>query len=233
MISIKINQNIDITAAAKRLYDKLSFLDEDQMNISDYSKVQFRNRKANLKNSLNIYSYLLSLSIINISLEDFCFIDYGGGTGILAMLAKELGIGTVIYNDIYDISCHDAEKLAGAVGNKAEYYIQGDIDEAINFCNSNNIKCSSVASYDVIEHIYDIDAYFKKLYLLSPATIVMASGANSFNPFIRRSLMKKAKNAEYEHRDKKYGHKERDSLESYFALRRKIIQEHLLYFPTF
>ena len=36
-------------------------------------------------------------------LNKFTFIEYGGGTGLLSLLAKECNIGTVIYNDIYDL----------------------------------------------------------------------------------------------------------------------------------
>ena len=35
-------------------------------------------------------------------------IDYAGGVGDLSLLAKELGIGTVIYNDISDELAKDA-----------------------------------------------------------------------------------------------------------------------------
>ena len=126
------------------------------------------------------------------------------------MLAKELGIRTVIYNDIYEVSCRDAEALAYAIGNKADYYVQGDIDDVIDFCNLNNIRFNSIASYDVIEHIYDIEKYFNKLHLLNPDTLVMASSANASNPFIRRLKMRDQKRNEYERKENKYGHKERD-----------------------
>lgn len=221
------NTNQDINIAAKRLFDKLSRLETNDLEISDYNKVYFRGYQANLDAALKKYSYLLSLAMTNTPLEDFCLIDYGGGTGILAMLAKELKIQTVIYNDIYEQSCHDAETLACAIGNKADYYVHGDIDDVINFCHSNDIKCNSIASYDVIEHIYDVETYFSKLNLLDPDTVVMASGANASNPYIRRIEMRTQKKDEYQQKEAKYGHKNRDSIEAFLILRRTIILEHL------
>ncbi|MBA7485996.1 hypothetical protein ES707_21548 [subsurface metagenome] len=61
------------------------------------------------------------------------FLDYGSGSGMLYLLAKQLGIGTVVYNDIYDVSCHDAKIIAKSIGNEADYYVQGNIDDVIIF----------------------------------------------------------------------------------------------------
>ena len=48
---------------------------------------------------------------------------YGGGHGMLALLAKASGIGTVIHNDIYKISCKDAQ----CIGNDLD--LAADDDE--------------------------------------------------------------------------------------------------------
>jgi len=44
---------------------------------------------------------------------------------MLALLAKELGIGTVIYNDIYDVSCHDFKVISEAVPLDSQFPAQG------------------------------------------------------------------------------------------------------------
>ncbi|MCG2728175.1 MAG: hypothetical protein L6244_05970, partial [Candidatus Methanoperedenaceae archaeon] len=177
--------------------------------------------------SLQLNSYILSWSLIesDVPLNRFVFLDYGGGSGILSLLAKELNIGTVIYNDIYDVSCKDASIIGKSIGNQADYYIQGDIEDILFFLKTNSISCNAIASYDVIEHIYDIEGFFKKLDALSNGslTVCMSSGANIFNPIIRRSLMRKQLEIEYKDREKKFGHKERDCLEAYFNIRKKII----------
>ena len=180
----------------------------------------------NTLSSLQKYSYILSWSTASgVSLNKFVFLDYGGGAGILSLLAKELKIGTVIYNDIYPISCKDAKVIGELVGNQADYYVPGDIDTVIDFLRTNAIACNSVVSNNVIEHIYDIEGFLKKLCLLSDTSlnVVMASDGSIFNPLIRKSSTKKQLEAEYKDCQKEWGHKERDCLRAYLKVRQKMI----------
>jgi len=221
----------DINSAACRLYEKLKVLNIDTLNISDYNKRYLNKRMGNLNSNLQLYSHLLSwaLAKTEISKNKFVFVDYGAGIGILSLLAKELGVGTVIYNDIYDVSCKDAETIGNHVGNPADFYVQGDIEELINFIKKANINCNAIASYDVIEHIYDIEIFFKRIPLLSNdgLTIVMASGSNIFNPKRRRLEIKRQIEVEYLDQQKKWGDKERDCRKSYLKVRNEIISNYL------
>lgn len=222
---------MSINSASKRLFYKLDSLHVEALDISDYNKVYFSNKKSNLIDSIKLYSYILAWSIAdsNVPLNKFVFLDYGGGSGILSLLAKELNIGTVIYNDIYDLSCRDAEIIGKSIGSQADYYIQGDIEDVINFLSAKSLSCNAIASYDVIEHIYDIEMFLEKLRYLSnnSLNICMSSGANIFNPLIRKLLMKKQIEVELKDREKYFGHKERDCIKAYFTARREIILEYL------
>ena len=144
------------------------------------------------------------------------------------MLAKELGIGTVLYNDIYDVSCRDAKAIGEAIGCAADHYIEGDIDEVVGYVRRHSIACDAVGSYDVIEHVYDTEGFLKKLSLLSarPLAIVMASSVNSLNPRRARHFSKKQVDVEYHDRHPEPGHKERDSLRAYIDIRKEIIRSH-------
>lgn len=217
----------DINSAASRLFSKLEHLDIRSLDISDYNKRYLGNI---VRSTLAVRSYILSWAVApaNIPLNHFVLLDYGGGTGILALLAKELGIGTVIYNDIYDVSCEDAKVIGDSIGNQADYYVHGDIDDVIEFLRTNSISCNAIASYDVIEHIYDIYEFLKKLTALSNGflSVVMSSGANIFNPLNRKSIMKKQIEVENKDRERKWGHKERDCLRSYLKVREGMIIEH-------
>ena len=159
------------------------------------------------------------------------FVDYGGGPGTLSLLAKELGIGTVIYNDIYDVSCRDARVIGQMAKSEADYYVLGDIDDLIGFLKQNAISCNAIASSDVVEHIYDIESYLRQISGLSETAlnIVMATTANSRNPIIKRQRIRMHMDVEYKDRDKVWGHKERDSLKSYLSIRKEIV---LQYAPT-
>lgn len=119
-----------VNEAADRLYYKLEAIEIESLGISDYNKKYFGYLLKNLRSNLQKYAYILVWSItkMDIPLNKFVFLDYGGGSGMLSLLAKECNIGTVIYNDIYHISARDAESIGKSIGNQADYYIPGDID---------------------------------------------------------------------------------------------------------
>jgi hypothetical protein len=222
-------QEIDITAT--RLAEKMERLNLEVLNISDYNKKYFGDFLNNIRKALQLRTYLLAWSMqnINVPKSDIVFVDYGGGSGLLSILAKEYGIGTVIYNDIYDVSCRDAEIIATALASKADYYVEGDIDELISFIKSKQLSCSAIASYDVLEHIYDVNEFLPKLGELSDGNlnILMASGANIMNPSINKVLEKKQVYLELQDREPAWGSKNRDSLRSYLSIRKNIITEFL------
>jgi hypothetical protein len=216
-----------IEAAAERLAARVSELEIPALGISEYNQRYFSVIKRNLRGMLTLNAYLLSLAFADRTrpLEETVFVDYGGGCGILSFLALELGVGTVIYNDIYDISCHDARVIGLALQLPAAAYIHGDIDEVVHYVHNASLKVDTMVSYDVIEHIYDLNGYFRKLPQLSDGTmrVVFASSANSHNPIINRQRMKAQRGIELKDRPKEWGHKERDALQSYFSIRKGII----------
>ena len=159
---------------------------------------------------------------------DLVFLEYGGGTGFLSLLSKVLGVGTVIYSDIYNVSCKDAKEIAQTLGYQANYYIEGGIDELVEFFSSAKLVADSIASYDVLEHIYDIDDFCTKLYGIchKGTTMMHASGANIFfYPYVK-SVQKKQKEIETRDREEEWGHKQRDCTLAYLGERKKIIMEY-------
>ncbi len=74
-----------------------------------------------------------------------------------------------------------------------------------------------MASHDVIEHVYDVDAFLRTMSLLSdqPFKMIHASGANSHNPLL--ALRFKRLQREFE------GERGKTGRPSYFDARRKII----------
>lgn len=219
-----------INKALERLFSKLMLYDSSKVDVSEYIMRYFGKKIKNINTitaSLKCYSFILYYAILPIKKEmkDIVFMDYGGGHGMLSLLAKELGIGTVIYNDIYEISCIDAKKIAQSLDLEANFYIPGDIDDVISFLKKENISCDAVGNYDVIEHIYNIEEFLNKLKDLSDNTlsIFMGSGANTLNPRIRKILMKQHMSFEYSDREYKFGRKPTDETRSLFEVRREII----------
>jgi hypothetical protein len=217
-----------IEQAADTVHRRLASIDLENAGISAYSQRALRIKLANPLGHLQIYGNLLCLALAgaSTSLEQFTFIEYGGGVGVFSLLAKASGIATVIYNDIYELSCQDAQTIARQAGIQLDAYICCDMDGLIDYVAQKGYTINAIASWDVIEHIYDIETYLKKLRLLSqaPFRAVFGSGANARNPLIRRKLEKKQRRCEYQRRQRQWGHKERDTLEGYYDARKGIIK---------
>ena len=219
-----------VNKAAERLEGKLRKVDLTSLPVSDYTKKYLGYQIKDLSAVLQRYAYIViwSLGKRPASLKELVFTDYGGGPSVMWMLAKELGMGTVIYNDIYEVSCHDAGVVGEAIGIGADHYVRGDVDDLKTYLDAHAVTCRVVASYDVIEHVYDVEAFLKKLCRLSegPLRLVMASGANASNPWIRKKIVKQHREMEHQDREAQWGHKERDCLKAYHVARKDIISAH-------
>lgn len=216
-----------IWEAAERLHKKLSSKSMADLRLSRYAKnLLFIEYMSSLEEYIQQYVYILevALSQVHVPLTEITFMDYGGGLGLLSMLAKETGIGTVVYNDINEQMNQDAHQLALYFGLSADHYITGDIDATISFCKSHSLSCDVVASYDVIEHVYDIEYFLAQLPQLSSdsLSIMMTSSANGRNPFISRELKKLHQVHEYEERISDWGSPNR-SMNSFYQERIDII----------
>lgn len=142
----------------------------------------------NLDLALGSHSYIVNKALRGVSkdLEDITLVEYGGGLGFDCLLAKQLGVGKVIYLDIDPKMCELAKEVADEVGLKADRYICGDIDTLV----SSGLKADVVTSNDVLEHIYDIDYFLKRLHLVcnKDAVLMHCSSANMFwYPYVKHS----------------------------------------------
>ena len=241
-------KNNFILSAGNRLYKKLLKLDLNSLAISDYTKNYLKGliakeSKLHLKRFIKNYfferlftmyprQYITILKKLfdfrNLQdLQNITFLEHGGGTGFLSLLAAEVGIKHVYYNDIYDTSCIDFGVVAEALGHKNIKIIQGDIEDIQEYCKLNNILFDRMGSFDVIEHIYNIKEFLLNFpdILSQEGSVFFYSGANSYNPDIVKKLTKMHERIEFENREYKPGWKKRDSLQSYASIREKIIKE--------
>jgi len=219
-----------VASARSRLCDKLIHLNIESLDISEYNQRYLESKIAGINDMLQLYGRLLYLSLNNspVSPENFVLVDYGGGSGLISFLALEMGVGTVIYNDIYDVSCADVRRLSKVLGLTLDHVVCGDVDELILYLGENSIFINSITSYDVLEHIYDVESHFKKLASLSGSQfrIVYGSGANIANLLYVHSVRKRQIEVEYKDREKRPGQKGRDSLQAYLGARKKMISSY-------
>ena len=219
-----------ILAAEVRLKDRFDQLDTLSLEISEYNQKYLAGKMSNLSGVLELYGNLLFLCLkdSHVDLENCVFVDYGGGTGLYALLAKELGIGTVIYNDIYKVSCNDIGMLSRMLGLELEHIVSGDLNLLLKYLEEHSIPVNIISSYDVIEHVYDVESHFDHLKSVTGDNlrVVYASGANIENPRFVKAVTKTQQHVELDNRDREWGHKDRDSLQSYLEIRKGIIQSY-------
>lgn len=214
--------------AAKNLKTKLLSIDVEKLDVSPYSKKYFSDYQRKIDYSLQACSFILmhALNESNLNIEQAIIVDYGAGTGVLAMLAKEVGFKKVIYNDIYDISCKDASTIATKALVPANDYVCGDIVSVKNYFIQSNQSCDIIVSRNVIEHIYNLDHFFKELSGFSnkKLTLFFATTANIKNPLTVWYTQRIQRLAEFKVKTTKWS-KERDTVKPYLLIRKEIIEK--------
>ena len=161
------------------------------------------------------------------NIEESILIDYGGGCGMLSYLAKELGFKKVIYNDIYEVSVKDCRIIAEHLDIDIDDFVHGNIEVLIDNISKKNIKPDMICSFDVLEHIYNLEDWFQSVVKIeNPFSLLFMTAANTKNPFIVRRLKELHKKVEFVGVKKGQGWKKIDLSAPYFYERKKIIKEY-------
>lgn len=227
--NVPVNKDVELRfeQAVVRLEKKLMKINVDDLDVSEYSKKYFKDYQNKLKYSLQACAFILMHAgqKSGISMEQTVIVDYGAGTGVLAMLAKEVGFGKVIYNDIYEVSCHDAKIIATIANSVADEYVCGEVKALQLYFEKTNSTCNIIVSRNVIEHVYNLESYFKELRNIPhrELTLFFATTANYHNPLTVLYTNKIQRMLEFKGMTTKWG-KERDTLQPYLITRRKIIE---------
>ena len=132
-----------------------------------YMKSKCRAARSNLQRDTFLLAAALSHARDPQTLRSMVLIDYAGGVGDLSLLAKELGIGTVIYNDISDELAKDARCLATAMNLVADHYVATDEIGLRTYLTSHDIVPDVLVSNDAIEHIYSIESFLDNIDQMS------------------------------------------------------------------
>lgn len=220
-----------IDDGARRLMDKLLAIDPERLPLDEYNEGYLSRHIKAIPHSIQKDAYVLALAVSgsDVPPEDMVLVDYGGGTGTMSMLAREAGIGTVIYTDIYDVSCKDAASIARDLDSSADHYVCGEIDEVVGFLQERGLSCNVLVSMNVIEHIYDIEHFLSRIPQLGdrPPAIALYTSANGANPARVVQLMREQRKADVRGKKEEWGHKKRDCLEPFLSVRREMVREQL------
>lgn len=156
------------------------------------------------------------------------FVDYGCGNGMLGLLAKWIGYQQVICIDHDQSSIESARGLSKATGIAIDHFIHGGINSLVEYCREHQLKPSMIIGTDVIEHIYDLEDFFAKLFILNPEQVnVFTTASNPANPFKVRQLRKLHYRDEYLGGYKRHINSLEDEAEyekPYLEVRREILR---------
>lgn len=176
---------------AKELADQLQAIDYTRLPISDYNKEYLERLEKAYLYYTRICGYCLATSFTTLLHPDrsFTLVDYGGGTGLLSMMAKKIGIERVIYIDRNPQSVETVKVLKEQTGLGPDIILQGDSDTLAAWCKDNKIKPELLVSTDVIEHIYNLDKFFAELTGINKEMELMfTTGSNPLNIRKKRKL---------------------------------------------
>jgi SAM-dependent methyltransferase len=178
-----------LDAAAARLYARLAALNPNELPLSDYGRENLADFQSKARETFKKYVHLIAWSLYpEIPGGHAALVDYGGGHGLLACLAKEAGLPRVIYNDIFSGCCDDARILARLLQCPAEQYVCGDIRTVGEQLRPLALSSVALVSINVIEHVYDMDAFVREAGMLTrgPMTLLLSTSANPLNPMVAR-----------------------------------------------
>ena len=181
----------NLLEAADRLGRKISDLDIERLPLSVYGREDVSKVQYQIEETIRKYVHILAwLQFPEYSVAPDVFVDYGGGHGLLGCLAREAGFPCVIYSDLFEGCADDARKLAESLGLAADSYVCGDIQAVAAAMNSERSNWATLASVNVIEHIYDIGDFIRTACALSsgPMTLALSTSANPRNPLVVDTL---------------------------------------------
>ena len=172
--------------AAERLEAKLHrFLPELEAELAKlpapgcpprYWAAWFAKKMPNVLSYLQVYSYIIGQALPAVPLRDVRMLDYGGGWGLLGLLAKEAGVGSVTYLDVNEGTARAVQVVSRVLDLPLGEVICGDESTLLGRAD----RFNSVVSSDVLEHVYDPDRVFAAIAgVCEPgATVFHQTGAN-------------------------------------------------------
>ncbi|MBP5548175.1 MAG: SAM-dependent methyltransferase [Bacteroidales bacterium] len=161
------------------------------LGISSYSRKSLRRTLSAAEFYTEIYLFCLdkALALCSMSPQDMTIVDYGGGHGLLSILAKQIGFGRVIYVDNNPDALQTVSALSERIGFRPDTILEGDATTLKTWCSENGVRPDMVLGMDVIEHIYVLDEFFAQLHEISPSMgMIFTTASNPYNKRVVRRL---------------------------------------------
>lgn len=169
----------------------LRSLDYSALPLSDYSRQYILGLLPALDYHLLIYRRTLDrlLDALGREPQRLTLVDYGGGHGFFSLVAKERGVGRVVYVDINPQAAEAVQTISRAIGQGPDVVITGDAATLRRWSGDTGIVPDAMAGFDVVEHIYRLEPFFADLFAIHPALpMMLTTGSNPSNPLVCRRL---------------------------------------------
>lgn len=163
------------------------------LQISSYSRKSLKRTLDAARYYLEIYNNSLNhvLQLCQKSPEEVTIVDYGGGHGLLSILAKRIGFGRVIYVDNSTDAFRTVGVLSEMLGGGPSVMLNGDARTLADWCGEKGVIPDALLGMDVIEHIYVLDSFFCSLHQVSPRMkMVFTTASTPYNQRVVRKLHK-------------------------------------------
>lgn len=102
----------------------------------------FAKKMPNVLSYLQVYCYIVGQSLPNVPLRDVRMLDYGGGWGLMGLLAKEAGVASVTYLDIGEGTARAAQTISRVLNVSLADVICGD-ETALDACPAPTLASSA------------------------------------------------------------------------------------------
>ena len=201
------------------MLQRLNDIDYDNLPISSYSRQYILRMLPNLEYYLDIYHRCLKQTFQQLGKRpsDITIVDYGGGHGFLSLVAKEMGVGRVIYTDINPQAVETVQVLSKELGSGPDSIVLGDARALRQWCTNNNVTPDALLGMDVIEHIYRLEDFFADIYVTNPCIYMLfTTGSTPYNPWVVRRL----------HRIMQADEQGHNGQPGFFQLRKRYILSH-------
>ena len=156
--------------AASRVFMGLTRLDLDSIGVNEferrYLRLKVEGAYGTIQQHVNVVLLALASTSTDLPLERTTLVDYGGGSGLTGLIAKEAGVGAVIYVDQSADACQTARALSKALALPLDAFIHGEVSELRNHVTERGLLVDAVCSSDVIEHLYDTRRFYDNLAMV-------------------------------------------------------------------
>ncbi len=183
--------NQEFSTQINSFVQKLDSINIDEISTSPLVKEYLQSVLQNKHYYTKIYAFVLqnTLTKSNKKIEEISLLDFGCGNGLLAMFAKHCGFAKVYGCDFNNDFVEASNTLNKVINIEIDGWFVSNEDELLNTCN--HLKLDVVIGTDVIEHIYDLNLFFKNIHLLNPAMVTGFTTASVYDNYFKRKKLYK------------------------------------------